>query len=380
MFLCPKDETKLVRQAARGSVYWTCPACGGRTATTGTLRRTANRRLVDQLWELARSATAAGPRRCPACERPMKAVTLPGDGSAMDLDVCTRCYFVWFDAAEYEAMPPPPASRKEAEKNLPLEARLMLAKMDVEALDTRPDFALPPSDPPPEGWKALPAFFGLPVKQESHPLAQFPLATWMLAATVAVFGGLALLDLDEVAADFGLIPSEVWRYGGLTLLTSFFLHGSLPQLAGNLYFLLTFGDDVEDYLGTGRFLVVLLLASLAGSALHVVFHLDSPTPLIGASSAISGILTCYGLQFPRARIGFLLRLPRLFFLRWINLRAWVYVLFWIVLQAVGEVRQAGAFTQVSLWAHLGGVAVGFLFWFLWPGHRTPAADGGATAG
>jgi membrane associated rhomboid family serine protease len=119
--------------------------------------------------------------------------------------------------------------------------------------------------------------------------------------------------------------------------------------------------------------VVLLLASLAGSTLHVIFHLDSSTPLIGASSAISGILTCYGLQFPRARIGFLLRLPRVFFLRWIHLRAWVYVLFWIFLQAVGGLRQAEGLTQVSVWAHLGGVAVGFLFWFLWPGNQAAAA-------
>ncbi|MBI3933059.1 MAG: rhomboid family intramembrane serine protease [Acidobacteria bacterium] len=369
----------MARQNARGCVYWACPTCGGRTATTGTLRRSASRQLVDHLWELARSTTADGPRRCPACERPMKTVTLPLAASSTEIDVCTRCYFVWFDAAEFEAMPPPRTSGGEAEQKLPLEARLMLAKMDVEALDTRPDFELPPSDPPPEGWKAVPAFFGLPVKQESHALAQLPQATWMLAVTIAIFSGLALLNLDEVVADFGLIPTQLWRYGGLTLLTTFFLHGSLPQLAGNLYFLLTFGDDVEDYLGTGRFLLVLLLASLAGSALHVAVHLDSSTPLIGASSAISGILTCYGLQYPRARIGFLVRLPSIFFMRWVNLRAWVYVLFWIVLQAIGSVRQAGEITQVSLWAHLGGVAVGFLFWFLWPGHRGPAADRAATA-
>lgn len=378
MFLCPKDESELQRHAARGNVYWSCPNCRGRTATTGTLRRTASARIVDHLWELARGVTAEGPRRCPACVRPMKTVSLALGPGSMELDVCTRCYFVWFDAAEFEELPQR-SSKEAAEKKLPLDARLLLAKMDVEALDTRPDFELPPSDPPPEGWKAVPAFFGLPVKQESHAFAHLPLATWMMAGIVAVFSGLALLDLSEVVKDFGLIPSEPWRYGGLTLLTSFFLHGSLPHLAGNLYFLLTFGDDVEDYLGSARYLMVLLLALLAGSALHAWLREDSSVPLVGASSAISGILTFYGLQFPRARIGFLLRFPSLFFMRWVNLRAWVYVLFWIVLQTIGAFRQSGAYTQVSAWAHLGGVAAGFLFWFLWPGERVPAADGGATA-
>ncbi|HWP86173.1 MAG TPA: rhomboid family intramembrane serine protease [Terriglobia bacterium] len=371
MFLCPQDRTELVRREARKSVYWSCPECGGRTATTAALRRTAPREVVDRLWEAARRA-AEGDRRCPACELPMKAVALPLDGAALDLDICTRCYFVWFDASQFEALPPPrPSSGREAEK-LPLEARLALAKMEVEQLDTRPDFTLPPSEPPPEGWKAVPAIFGLPVKQESNPLVELPLATWLLAGLTAVLGGLALLNIDAVAADFGLIPAELWRYGGLTLLTSFLLHGSLPQLAGNLYFLLTFGTDVEDYLGSGRFLLLLLIASLAGSFLHVSVHPGSATPLIGASSAISGIVTCYGLQFPRARIGFLLRLPRLFFLRWVNLRAWVYVLVWIALQAMGALRPAEGLTQVSLWAHLGGAATGFLFWFLWPGNGARA--------
>jgi membrane associated rhomboid family serine protease len=337
------------------------------------LRRAADSRLIDQLWEGARSATADGPHKCPACERSMKTVSIGAGSGSTELEVCLRCYFVWFDAEEFEAMPPR-AIRDTDDSKLPLEARLMLAKADVEALDPRPGFELPPSDPPPEGWKAVPAFFGLPVKQESNPLANLPLGTWMLTGIIALFGGIALLDVDEVTADFGLIPSELWRYGGLTLLTSFFLHGSLPQLAGNLYFLLTFGDDVEDYLGTERFLTVLLLASLAGSLLHVSFHADSSIPLIGASSAISGILTCYGFQFPRARIGFLFRLPRLFYLRWINLRAWVYVLIWIVLQTIGGLRQAEGLTQVSAWAHIGGVAVGFLFWFLWPGNSQPDTD------
>jgi len=69
VFLCPKDQSELDRHDIRGGVYWACPACGGRTATTGTLRRTANSRLVDQLWELARAATADGPHHCPACQR-----------------------------------------------------------------------------------------------------------------------------------------------------------------------------------------------------------------------------------------------------------------------------------------------------------------------
>jgi membrane associated rhomboid family serine protease/Zn-finger nucleic acid-binding protein len=334
----------------------------------GMLRREVDLPTVDRLWSLALSA-ADGARRCPACERPMKTVLLPTGSGSLQLDVCLRCYFIWFDAKEFEALPPRNRTMDETAQQFPLEARLAMVKMDVEALDTQPDFKLPPSDPPPEGWKSVPAFFGLPVKQESHRFATFPIAAWGLTAIVALFSLLAFMDLPQVAQDFGFIPSELWRYGGLTLLTSFFLHGSAPQLAGNLYFLAAFGDDVDDYLGSGRFLILLLCCTVAGGLLHTLMQSDSGIPLVGASAAISGMLAYYGLQFPRARIGFLLRLPVVFFMRWVHVRAWAYVLGWIVLQAIGALRQTGPFTQVSILAQLGGAGMGLLFWFFWPTHK-----------
>ncbi len=339
----------------------------------GMLRRIADVDTMDQLWALAQAA-GDGSRRCPACERPMKAAAIPTGTGSLPLDVCIRCYFVWFAAGEFEALPPPRKSPKTAEHGLPLEARLMLAKLEVENLDHHPGLELPPDAPPPEGWKAIPAFFGLPVQEDSAPLVRQPWGAWMLGGTVAMFSLLALLDLRDVARDFGLVPTELWRYGGLTLLTSFFLHGSLPHLAGNVYFLIAFGDDVEDYLGTTAFLLLLAAATVSGGLVHKLFHANAAVPLIGASAAISGMLTCYGLQFPRARIDLLLRLPQLFLMRWISLRAWAFVLVWIVLQGVGAWRQTGPFIQVSLLAHLGGAAAGFLFWFFWPAHRAPALD------
>jgi membrane associated rhomboid family serine protease len=377
VFLCPNDGTPLVRNAslsASRSKYWSCPSCGGRTASMGMLRRTARLGVVDALWSAAKNSSAQGSRRCPACERPMSMVPMSmvmstvaaeirdDGGNALTVDVCPRCFFVWFDAAEFEAMPPP-ARRGEAEAKLPLEARLALAKADVEALDMRPNFELPPSDPPPEGWKALPAFFGLPVKHDSRAKAEQPLATWAVATAVAVFGLLAFSNLEQAAQSFGLIPWQPWRYGGMTLLTMFFLHGSAAHLAVNAYFLLAFGDDVEDYLGRSRFLLLLAFATITGGLLHATAYAASSTPLIGAGGSVSALLAFYGLQFPRSRIGFMLRVPHLWFLRWVNVRAWVGVLIWIGLQAIGGLRQTGDLTQVSLYAHLGGAMAGFLFWF-----------------
>jgi membrane associated rhomboid family serine protease len=343
------------------------------------LRRTAGEHIASTLWSLAVEGAGEGQRHCPACEHPMRVVSLPAPESAWQLDVCTRCYFVWFDRKEFESLAAAPSAAVK-EQGLPLEARLMLAKVDVEALDPRPEYRLPESAPPAEAWKAIPAFFGLPVEQESRALAHLPWGTFLLAPAVMLASLLAYADLRSVIEDFGLIPADMGRYWGLTLLTPFFLHGSLPHLAGNLYYLIAFGDDVEDYLGTGRFLLVLLLSTLAGNVAHAVANGNSTIPLIGASGGISGLLACYGLQFPRARIALMIRIPYLYTMRWIQMRAWVYVLFWVALQAVGALRQGEGVTQVSFFAHLGGAAVGFLYWFFWPENRpAPGGDTPASA-
>ncbi|OFV96082.1 MAG: hypothetical protein A3F68_04480, partial [Acidobacteria bacterium RIFCSPLOWO2_12_FULL_54_10] len=216
--------------------------------------------------------------------------------------------------------------------------------------------------PPIQGWKTLPAFLGMPVEYESHALQRLPWATWGLAAAVSLVSLLAFLNMEKAVRDFALIPAEVGRYWGLTLLTAFFLHGSWLQLLGNIYFLLIFGDDVEDYLGKGRFLMVLLLAAVTGGVLHTLGHPDSTIPVVGASAGVSGILFLYGLQYPRARLGFLIRYFFLF--RWIRLRAWMYVLLWILIQSIGASQQIPGVTQVSFLGHLGGATIGFLFWLL----------------
>jgi membrane associated rhomboid family serine protease len=69
-------------------------------------------------------------------------------------------------------------------------------------------------------------------------LSRRPLVTWGLSVLIALVSLLAFVNLDSAVQEFGFIPAEFWRYGGATLLTSFFLHGGLLHLAGNLYFFL----------------------------------------------------------------------------------------------------------------------------------------------
>ena len=219
-------------------------------------------------------------------------------------------------------------------------------------------------DPTPdENWKWLPAFLGLPVELDSTALKCRPWATWALAALIALISVAAFFHLDEAVHRFGLIPAQPWRYGGFTWISSFFLHGGLWHLLGNLYFLLLVGDNVEDYMGRWRYILLVGLATVGGDALHTMVAAHSTEPSIGASGGISGLLAFYALEFPRARLGFLLRYFWQF--SWIQMPAWAAFALWIMLQIFGVYTQLAGFSHVSALAHLGGVGVGMVFWLIW---------------
>ena len=101
-------------------------------------------------------------------------------------------------------------------------------------------------------------------------------------------------------------------------------------MLGNLYFLVLFGNHVEDYLGKTRFLLLILVSTVTGDLLHVMAQPNSTVPCVGASGGISGVIAFYALEFPRARLGFLLRYWWRF--QWFQLPAWGAFVLWILLQ------------------------------------------------
>jgi membrane associated rhomboid family serine protease/Zn-finger nucleic acid-binding protein len=329
------------------------------------LRATIGNDRVTALWSRAISSTGDTGKSCPICSRAMTDVTMGVAGHALELDVCKRCEFVWFDAAEYESIPPAPPKPKEPgevdDKDLPQAAREALALYKVQQIAEQARA----EDPAPDAnWKTVPAIFGLPVELDSDPLTRIPWATFSLAAIIAVISVWAFFDLENAVEQFGLIPAKAWRFGGLTFLTSFFLHAGIVHLVSNLYFLIIFGIHVENYLGRKRWLLLVLLAAIAGDFLHVMADPRAEIPCIGASGGISGLIAFYALKFPHARLGILFRYYYVYF-KWIQFPAWVAFILWMLLQFWGAYEQIAGFSNVSSLAHLGGTAVGVLLWAVW---------------
>ena len=112
------------------------------------------------------------------------------------------------------------------------------------------------------------------------------------------------VELGGERGTIPLQPTPVAVY--LTLITAMFMHGGLMHLLGNMWFLWIFGDNVEDDLSHGRYLVFYLLTGVLASLAHVVstFVLgDNPyIPSLGASGAISGVMGGYLVLHPRRRV------------------------------------------------------------------------------
>ena len=343
-------------QSAVG-VFWACDACGGRTVALPVLRKVVSEPAIKALWLSAQSA-ALGRKRCPTCGNRM----CEASASGVQLDVCKVCQFVWFDPREFEQLPALPVVEKKAE--LPQAAREMVALYEVKRLQEQAE-----AEEPIETWQHVPAVFGLPVECNSPGLKSYPVLTWSVALAVLVVSIVGFVRGESFVDEFAFIPAQPWRHGGLTSITSFFLHGGIFHLVGNLYFLLVFGDNVEERLGWRRFGLLLLASTIAGDALHALGDPRGQIPCVGASGGISGVIAFYALTFPNARLGLYMRV--FYRVQWVQFRAWVGMVIWVLLQGIGAAQQLTGFSNVSALAHIGGAAVGACLWLIW---RRGSAD------
>lgn len=186
---------------------------------------------------------------------------------------------------------------------------------------------------------------------------------------------------DLLVANFGLVPHDITlalagnpRYplaaNILTIFTSMFMHGGLLHIAGNLWFLWIFGDNVEDYLGHFPYLIFYLLCGVAAAFTDIAIDPRSAIPTLGASGAIAGIMGAYIVLYPRARVQTLVILVVFITFWW--LPAWVFLGYWFLLQFVAtSVMAASVHHQtggVAFAAHVGGFGTGLALIKLFP-HR-----------
>jgi len=153
-----------------------------------------------------------------------------------------------------------------------------------------------------------------------------------------------------------------------------FLHGSFMHIGANMLYLWIFGDNVEDRLGHGRYLLFYFLCGFAATFAHAIFSPGSRLPAIGASGAIAGVLGAYLLLWPHARV--LTLIPIIFFVTVRELPAVIILGLWFVFQLFNGVGSLGVSDAqdlggVAYFAHIGGFVSGMLLIAVLGGFRTP---------
>src|SRR4029077_20724932 len=163
--------------------------------------------------------------------------------------------------------------------------------------------------------------------------------------------------LNEFLTIYGVVPGD---FSAPTLVSSMFLHGSWSHVIGNMWYLWIFGDNVEDRVGHGRFIVFYLLCGIAAGLGQIAVDPSSTLPTIGARGAIAGVMGAYFVLYPNSRVLTLVFV--VFFYEIFELPAIVLLGFWFLIQLVS----AGAIAVTASSHGSGGVAfvahvAGFIF-------------------
>ena len=170
-----------------------------------------------------------------------------------------------------------------------------------------------------------------------------------------------VLSLAAIPADL----FDVTRVGNpavppwLTVFTSMFLHANILHLGGNMLYLWVFGNNIEDVMGHGRFVLFYLLVGAMAAFSHALTDPLSTVPMIGASGAISGVLGAYVLLFPLVRVQVLI--PIGIFPYLVHVSAVLVLGLWIVVQVLNGIFGLGGVEGGVAWfAHVGGFLAGIL--------------------
>jgi rhomboid family protein len=215
--------------------------------------------------------------------------------------------------------------------------------------------------------------FALPL-YDDNPIQRTPVVTYaLIGMCIGAFFWQLGQDDEAVAYSYGMVPAALFGYAELphslqvippwaTLFTSMFLHGGWLHLGGNMLFLWIFGNNIEDLLGRGRFLVLYLGSGLAAALAQALTDPTSTIPMVGASGAIAGVLGAYLITYPHANVHVFLWIIMVFTI--VTVPAWILLGCWFAMQVFSGLEAGRGEPGVAFWAHIGGFVAGVVLYLM----------------
>jgi membrane associated rhomboid family serine protease len=211
----------------------------------------------------------------------------------------------------------------------------------------------------------------IPLRSSERVYSRTIVTGTLIALNTIIFlyqNTLSTYRLNQFVTTWGIVPDDPHLF---TLLTSMFLHGGWLHLLGNMLFLWVFGRNIEDLIGSARFLAFYLLCGLVAGVVQVLANPYARVPTIGASGAIAGVMGAYLIRFPRSQIDTLVLLI-IFFTR-LTIPAPFYLILWFGMQFLNGIESIGDRNYtgggVAVFAHIGGFIAGMLLIKLFPSRQ-----------
>jgi membrane associated rhomboid family serine protease len=182
-----------------------------------------------------------------------------------------------------------------------------------------------------------------------------PAVKHLLIINLLAFVALSTPVVSEYLFTYGALwPIGSGRFGIWQLVSYMFLHAGFGHIFFNLFALWMFGQAIENFWGTHRFVVYYFLTGIGAALLHMLIG-GGGAPTLGASGAVYGILLAFGMMFPNRPI--MLLFPP------IPLKAKYFVAIFGAIELISGLTRANS--GVAHFAHLGGMLVGFILIKYW---------------
>lgn len=198
----------------------------------------------------------------------------------------------------------------------------------------------------------------------------FPIINWLIIILNGLIffyqTNLSSSGLEQLFENFALIPSKIDVNQPLSFIpffTHIWMHASLFHLISNVWMLYIFGDNVEDRMGSVRYLLFYVLGGTCAGLLQFYFTSDPTIPALGASGAIAAVMGAYFLFFPRSRV---VTFVPIFFVGWfVRIPSFIFLGLWFGSQVYSGVialttAAGGTMGGVAWWAHIGGFLFGLI--------------------
>ena len=171
---------------------------------------------------------------------------------------------------------------------------------------------------------------------------------WLLVINTVVFF-LQMLFGKQFTTLFALTPSLAFRGYFWQFVTYMFLHADFSHIFLNMFTLLMFAPRIEHEMGSKRFLIYYLICGIGSGLFHIAFTGISNVPMVGASGAIYGVLTAFGVMFPNAIVLVMGIIP---------MKALKSVIVFGVIQFLLGIMVPGS--AIAYFGHVGGIVVGLI--------------------